>query len=184
MVDEEIIRLFFQRSEEALKQTDDKYGGLCRSIAWNILQNHQDAEECVNDCYLSMWNQIPPKRPNPFQVYLCRVVRNISLKKYRDLHAQKRWAGETLPLDELADCIPADTGVLEEIERQELTRAIEKFLDSLGRNKRVMFVKRYWLCESVRDIAREFGISERHASVSLGRIRVKLKQFLEREGWI
>ena len=98
MTDEEIIDLFFQRSEDALKQTDRKYRNLCYKIAWNILQNHQDGEECVNDSYLSLWNQIPPQRPDSLKIYLCRIVRNLSLKKYRDGHAGKRWAEGTLSI--------------------------------------------------------------------------------------
>ena len=184
MTDEEIIDLFFRRSEDALKHIDRKYGNLCHKIAWNILQNHQDGEECVNDSYLSLWNQIPPQKPDSLKIYLCRIVRNLSLKKYRDGHAQKRWAEGMLSLDELEDCIPTETRVLEEVEKRELIQVIEGFLDSLDRNKRIMFVKRYWFCESVRDIAQEFGITERNASVKLGRIRKKLKHYLESEGWI
>ena len=184
MTDEEIIDLFFQRSEDALKQTDRKYRNLCYKIAWNILQNHQDGEECVNDSYLSLWNQIPPQRPDSLKIYLCRIVRNLSLKKYRDGHAGKRWAEGTLSIYELEDCIPAETQVLEEVEKRELIQVIERFLDSLGKDKRIMFVKRYWFCESIRDIAGEFGITERNASVKLGRIRTKIKHYLEREGWI
>ncbi|MCI8408313.1 MAG: sigma-70 family RNA polymerase sigma factor [Lachnospiraceae bacterium] len=159
MKDTEIIDLFFVHSEEALRQVQKKYGYLCRKIAWNILRNEQDADECVNDAYLVLWNQIPPNQPNPLKTYLCCIIRNTALKKFRSMHTQKRYS-------------------------KELTRVIEHFLDTLGKEKRTMFVKRYWLCESVKEIAEEYGITEKHASVKLGRIRCKLKKYLEKEGWL
>lgn len=184
MKDTEIIDLFFARSEDAIKQVQKKYGYLCKKIAWNILQSEQDSDECVNDAYLVLWNQIPPTQPNPLKTYLCRIVRNIALKKFRSMHTQKRYTKDIICFEELAECIPDESNVLEEMESKELTRVIEHFLDTLGKEKRTMFVKRYWLCESVKEIAEEYGITEKHASVKLGRIRCKLKKYLEKEGWL
>lgn len=182
--DETILSLFWKRSEEALEYVEKHYGNLCQQIAWNILHNNLDVEECINDSYLILWNNIPPERPHPFRPYLCRIVRNTALKKFRDSHAKKRWQKNTLCFEELSDCIPTQHDLLEALETKELTRAIEQFLNSLDKEKRTMFVKRYWFCMPIKDIAYEYGITERNASVKLSRIRKKLRQFLQQEKWI
>ncbi len=183
-VDKLIISLFQERSEEALRQIESHYGTLCRKIAWNILHNDQDVEECKNDSYLTLWNRIPPEKPDPLRTYLCRIVRNTALKKYRDAHAKKRWQEDIVCFEELTECIPAKSDIIQQLETKELTKMIEHFLDSLDQKKRIMFVKRYWFCVSVKDIASEYGITERNASVILGRIRKKLRQYLQQEGWL
>ncbi len=183
-LDKMIIALFWERSEEALKQIEEHYGSLCRKIAWNILHNDLDVEECKQDSYLALWNRIPPEQPNPLRTYLCRIVRNTALKKFRDTHSKKRWHGDTLCFEELSECIPAKSNIVDQLETKELTKIIEQFLDNLSQEKRIMFVKRYWLCMAVKEIASEYGITERHASVILGRIRKKLKQYLQQEGWL
>ena len=183
-VDKLIISLFQERSEEALRQIEHHYGALCRKIAWNILHNDQDVEECKNDSYLTLWNQIPPEEPNPLKTYLCRIVRNTAIKKFRDAHAKKRWQNDIVCFEELTECIPAKSDIIQQLETKELTKIIEQFLDNLDQKKRIMFVKRYWFCMSVKDIASEYGITERNASVILGRIRKKLKQYLQQEGWL
>lgn len=141
MKDTEIIDLFFVRSEDAIKQVQEKYGYLCRKIAWNILQNEQDTDECVNDAYLVLWNLIPPTQPNPLKTYLCRIVRNIALKKFRSIHTQKRYSKNVICFEELAECIPDESNVLEEMESKELTRVIEHFLDTLGKAGRILFLR-------------------------------------------
>lgn len=182
--EEAIISLLWERSEDALKQLEEQYGSLCRKIAWNILHNDLDVEECKNDSYLIIWNRVPPERPNPLRAYLCRIVRNTALKKFRDNHAGKRYQEDVLCFEELAECIPAGADVVKEMETKELTKVVEAFLDTLSKEKRTMFVKRYWMCMPVKEIATEYGITERNASVKLGRIRKKLCHFLEKEGWL
>ncbi|MDE6853036.1 MAG: sigma-70 family RNA polymerase sigma factor, partial [Lachnospiraceae bacterium] len=143
-----------------------------------------DVEECKQDSYLTLWNRIPPERPDPLRTYLCRIVRNTALKKFRDTHAKKRWREDTLCFEELAESVPARSNITEQLETKELTKIVEQFLDNLNQEKRIMFVKRYWFCMTVKDIASEYGMTERHASVILGRIRKKLKQYLQQEDWL
>ncbi len=181
MEDTEIIRLFRDRDELAVRKTEKKYGALCYHIAHNILNNTEDARECVNDTLLALWNQIPPDSPEFLRAYLCRIVRSAALNRLRDSHAAKRDISRTVPLDEFTDSLASGTDVSREIETRELTRAIEDFLRTLPGEKRIMFVKRYWFCESVKSIAEEFGIGSKQASVKLGRIRKELIRYLEKE---
>lgn len=182
MEDSRIIELFFLRSEQAIVELSYKYGGVCRKIAYNILNNLEDTEECINDTYLGVWNSIPPKTPNPLVTYVCRITRNLSLKRYRYNIAQKRNSYYDKSLDELEECIPAINKELSPLEEKELTYIIEDFLDSLDKLSRVMFIKRYWYVESVKSIADEFGFTENHVAVKLSRIRGKMKKYLEKEG--
>ena len=184
MEDSSIIDLIFAREENAIEEMEKKYGILGNSIAWNILRDTEDVKECLNDSYLALWNQIPPKIPDSLQAYFCRVVRNTAFNKKRTKHAEKRFSAETVCFDELAECIAAKSDMAKEMEQKEITKVIERFLDSLKKEERVLFVKRCWLCERVKDIAAEMGISQRHASVKLGRIRGKLKRYLEKEDWL
>lgn len=180
--DEKIIELFFSRSEQAISELDQKYGRLCHRISHNILNNWQDAEECVNDAYLGVWNAIPPARPNPLQSYLCRIVRNISLRLYYRKKAVKRSCIYETAMQELEACLPATDTVEAEIETRELTKMIETFLDTLSAENCVIFLRRYWFCDTYADIARYAGISEKNVSVRLTRIRKQLKDYLnERE---
>lgn len=182
MEDSGIIELLFTRSEQAIPELAGKYGRICRNIALGILGNHEDAEECVNDTYLGVWNSIPPQKPDSLAAYVCKIARNISLKKYRYNTAQKRNSHYDISLSELEECIPAAGMGVEQCKEEELTRVLEMFLDSLDKKSRVIFVKRYWYAESVKMIAEEFGMKENHAAVKLSRIRNKLKVYLEREG--
>lgn len=182
MEDNEIIELFFRRSEQAIEEISKKYGGICNKIAWNILNNQEDAKECINDAYLGVWNSIPPNRPNPLVTYICKIVRNMALKRYRYNTAQKRSRYGDVSFSELEECISVageETGGCTE---EELVQVIEVFLDSLDKKSRIMFMKRYWFAESLGDIAKEFGMKENAVSVKLLRIREKLKKYLEREG--
>ena len=177
MEDERIIALFFERSELAIRALDDKYGGLCRAVAFNILADAQDAEECVSDAYLGAWNAIPPARPNPLRAYIIKIVRNLSVKAYRSRRAAKR-SGYTVALEELGECI-ADTKTVEDaVEAAELARIIERFLDTLSTKERVIFMRRYAFCDSYADIAERVGVSEKNVSVRLSATRRKLWQFL------
>ena len=177
MDDKQIIRLFFERSEQAITELPQKYGDLCMKIARSILNDHQDAEECVNDAYLGAWNSIPPQSPDPLRAYICRIVRNRSLKKLRTNSAIKRGSQFEVSLSELEDCIP-DNSVDEQLSISELSAQINAFLAVLPKDDRLMFVKRYWFSESISELADAFGITENNVSVRLSRIRGKLHQYL------
>lgn len=178
MDDKQIIRLFFERSEQAITELSQKYGALCLQLSDNILNDHQDAEECVNDAYLGAWNSIPPQTPDPLRAYICRIVRNHSLKKLRANTALKRGSQFEVSLSELEDCI-SGSSLDEQLAVSELTAQINAFLSALPRDDRVMFVKRYWFSESLSEIADTFAITENNASVRLSRIRGKLHQHLK-----
>jgi len=180
MDDRQIIVLFYERSEQAIAELSKKYGDLCFKIAINILNDAQDAEECVNDAYLGTWNSIPPQNPDPLRAYLCRIVRNLALKKLRTNTALKRGSRLEVSLSELENCIP-DNSFDEQLSAKELTAQLNAFLSTLHRDDRVMFLKRYWFAEPLSEIAKTFGITEHNASVRLGRIRKKLHQYLNKE---
>ena len=183
--DEKIIDLFFNRSEKAIQELDIKYGKVCHKLSYNILNNKQDAEECVNDAYLGAWNAIPPTRPNPLLSYIVKIVRNISLKIYWRKEAAKRSGHYTIALEEIEGYIADQKTVEDEIEARELARIIEEFLDTLTVENRVIFMRRYWFADSYKDIAEFVGLSEKNISVRLTRIREKMKQYLiEREVFV
>ena len=182
MNDEKIIELFFERSEQAIKELDGKYGKVFHSISNRILSDHQDAEECVNDAYLAAWNAIPPARPNPLLAFVCKIVRNISLKRYEKNTAAKRNSRYDVAMEELEDCLTSTTTIEEEISERELTEIIESFLDSLSKENRVIFMRRYWFSDTYADIAKQVGLTEKNVSVRLTRIRHDLRKYLsERE---
>ena len=180
--DKKIIELFFKRDQQGIRELDNKYGAVCRNLSYNIVNNRQDAEECVNDVYLGAWNAIPPAQPNPLLTYLCKMVRNISLKIYYRKEAAKRSGHYTVAMEEIEACI-ADLNTAEtEMEARELARIIADFLDTLTAENRVIFMRRYWFSDSYRDIAEFVGLTEKIISVRLTRIRQKMKAYLaERE---
>ena len=184
MTDKEIIALYFKRSENAIEQTDIKYGRLCHSISIHILNDKRDSEECVNDTYLTLWNKIPPKEPNPFKAYVCRIIKNLSLKKYEFNHAKKRNSEYETSLDELEECVSDGTKVSATVEFEELKVAINTFLSELPEKKRILFLRRYWFLQPVKEIAREYGITEKNASMRLLRLRRELKEYLMEEGFL
>ena len=180
--DEKIIEMFFERSEQAIRELDIKYGKICHNLSYNIVNNRQDAEECVNDAYLGAWNAIPPVRPNPLLSYIVKIVRNISLKIYWRKEAAKRSGHYTIALEEIEGYIADQKTVEDEIEARELARIIGEFLDTLTLENRVIFMRRYWFADSYKDIAARVGLTEKSVSVRLTRIRHKMKQYLmERE---
>ena len=182
MDDEKIIELFFNRSEQAIEEVDKKYGKTCHNISYNILHNKLDAEECVNDAYLGAWNAIPPARPNPLLTYHCKIVRNLSLKRYEFNTAIKRNSTYDVAMEELESCLSSPETVESEIALKELTHIIENFLDSLSTENRVIFLRRYWFSDTYSDIAARVGMTEKNVSVRLTRIREKLRNYLtERE---
>ena len=180
--DEKIIEMFFERSEQAIRELDIKYGKICHNLSYNIVNNRQDAEECVNDAYLGAWNAIPPVRPNPLLSYIVKIVRNISLKIYWRKEAAKRSGHYTIALEEIEGNIADQKTVEDEIEARELARIIGEFLDTLTLENRVIFMRRYWFADSYKDIAEFVGLTEKNISVRLTRIREKMRQYLiERE---
>lgn len=185
MEDREIIDLFFARSERAIVELSYKYGGVCRKVSFQILNNLEDVEECVNDAYLGVWNSIPPSRPDPLIAYVCRITKNVSLNKLRHRQALKRSHFAEIPLSEIESLeggIPAAENVEEQWSQEELNQSIDCFLRKLDQKSRVMFVKRYWFSQSTQSIAQEFGMRENSVTVKLFRIREKLRKHLEKEG--
>ena len=184
MDDSKIVQLYWDRDEQAIPATSDKYGTYCIPIAQNILGNQEDAEECVNDTYLNAWNAMPPHRPKILSVFLGKITRNLSLNRYKQNTAGKR-GGREVPvvLDEIAELV-SDTGSVEqEVDRKELVKAIDAFLDRLPTDKRSIFICRYWYFDSVSKIAARFGMTENHVSVTLNRLRVKLHNDLLERGF-
>ena len=182
MEDSEIIELYWTRNENAIVETDKKYGKYCSTIAYNILQNQEDSSECVNDTYLNTWNAIPPTRPNIFKLFIAKITRNLAIKKYEKNHALKRYNGMDVVLDELEECIPSTKSVEEEIEYHELTKYLNKFLENVAESKRKIFLERYWYMYSVKDIAEKNNANENTIKVTLHRLRNDLKEYLEEEG--
>lgn len=182
MEDEKIIELFFERSEQAIKEVDTKYGRACHNISYNILHNRLDAEECVNDTYLGAWNAIPPARPNPLLTYLCKIVRNLSLKRYYMKEAIKRNSTYDVAMEELEAYLSSPNTVEAEIEARELARIIEGFLDTLSVENRVIFLRRYWFSDTYSDIAQRVGLTEKNVSVRLTRTRSKMREYLLERG--
>lgn len=181
MEDIQIIELYWQRNEQAIAETSSKYGAFCFSIAKNILSVHEDAEECVNDTYHQVWNVIPPQHPIKFRPWLGKIVRNIALNLWNKNHTQKRYAGMTELLSELEDCIPASQTIELEIEEKELTEHIDRWLRSLDREDRILFVRRYWNGVALRDLANEKGIAPGKLAQRMYRLRIGLKAALEKE---
>ena len=184
MTDSYILDLYFARSEEAISETDKKYGKYCRRIASNILASTETAEEAVNDAYLRLWQSIPPDRPDPIKPYIGTVTRRISLNRaYRD-SAEKR-GGTTVPLilDELGECIPDSVGEQEMTDSIALGDSLSRFLRTLHERERQIFVLRYWYAYPVSDIAKRFLLRENTVAVLLSRTRVRLKAFLTKEGF-
>ena len=183
MDDSKIIELYMDQSEQAISETARKYGRYCHYIAYNILHNDEDSEECVNDTYLRTWNSIPPKRPNKLQTFLGKITRNLSLNKYEKQSAEKRGSGQIpLILDELTECIPADRNSETLVEDMVIKETLDRFLENLSADARKIFVRRYWYMSSVKEIAEEYGLSESKVTVTLFRTRQKLKTVLEKEG--
>ncbi len=184
MEDREIIALYWDRDEEAIPATAEKYGGYCAAIARSILNNREEAEECVNDTWLRAWNAMPPQWPEVLSAFLGRITRNLSLNRYCHITAEKRGGGQTaLVLEELADCVSDRETVEGSIDRKELLAAIDRFLAALPERKRNIFLCRYWYFDSVDDIACRFGITANHVSVMLNRLRQKLRTYLTERGF-
>lgn len=180
MTDSEIIALLFARNEQGLEKTKEKYGKLLFSLSKNILASDEDAAECENDTYYALWKSVPPKEPDPLSAFLCRIAKNLSLKRLRKKTALKR-SGITVPLDELDEAIGADE-LQKHLDAKRLGKLIDSFLDTLDSENRRLFVKRYWFCCETSALADEFGLSENTVHKRLSRTRQKLKAYLIKEG--
>ena len=184
MEDHEIVQLYWERNQDAISATSEKYGAYCSSIARNILATQEDAEECVNDTYLNAWNAIPPNRPRLLPAFLGKITRNLAFNRYRRNMAAKRCSGEfNVVLEELKDCVSSSESVEQVFARQELLAAVNDFLASLPKEKRCIFLCRYWYADSTSDIAARFGMKDGAVSMSLNRTRKKLQQFLSERGF-
>ena len=183
MDDEAILTLFWARAESAIKETAQKYGRHCIAIAMNILHSAEDAEECVNDTYLKVWDAIPPARPTAFAAFIGRITRNLSLNRYKANRTQKRGGNTvTVLLEELSDCLPARDTVESAYDESVVSRAISAFLYTERAEARQVFVRRYWYAESVAGIASRFGMGEGKVKSMLFRTRRRLRDYLESEG--
>lgn len=183
MEDEKLIELFWNRSELAIQETSNKYGGYLRRISMNILESAEDAKECVNDTYLKVWNSIPPQRPGVFQSWIGRIARNISLDRYRHEHAKKRGGhGMDILLSELEECITYPDSWKRESSDEQIAEALNQFLQGMKKENRMIFVRRYWYGDSVGEIAQHFSMKESKVKTSLYRSRNMLRRHLDKEG--
>ncbi len=184
MEDKTIVDMYWRRDERALFETYNKYGKYLFGIAYRILSDNEDAEECVNDTYLAAWQSMPENRPSVLSAYLGKIVRRIAIGVFRKKTAQKR-GGSEIPyvLDELEECIAGQEDVETEVERMYFRDIIQAFLMNLPQAERQVFVCRYWYIESIADIANQFGFSESKVKSMLYRAREKLRTVLEKEGY-
>lgn len=180
MDDDKIIELFFERSEQAITEIGNKYGRLCGSVSYNILHNREDAEECVNEAYYTVWNKIPPERPDSLAAFICTIARNIAMNKFRYNKAQKR--GYTVCLDELEECVSGADSPEDQFENKQLAEYIDEFLDALDDKNHAVFVWRYWFGKDISDIGKKIGANDGAVKVRLMRLRKKLRNFLYRKG--
>jgi RNA polymerase sigma-70 factor (ECF subfamily) len=183
MEEEKLLQLLWNRSEPAIEHLRTAYGPTLYKIALNILADPQDAEEAVSDTYLALWNAIPPEHPDPLSAYAYRTCRNIALKKLRHRSAQKRQSDYDLSLDELADFLPGDD-LEQTLNARDLGKAIDRFLDTLPKINRVLFIRRYWFGEDMKALAKAVGMTPNAATVRISRIRRQLKQYLIKEGYL
>ena len=181
MDDLRIIELYFERDEQAIQETDSKYGKLCHSIAYNILSNREDSEECVNDTYIGVWNAIPPTRPDNLMAFVCRIARNLSLKRLEFLKREKRSADVILSLDELSAVLP-DERYAPDVSDEDVGRLISQFLRTQKEDVRNVFIRKYYFFDSVKEIAERYSFTESKVKNMLFFTRNKLKDYLIKEG--
>lgn len=184
MEDREIIALFQARSQQAVEALAGRYEALGRQVAFGVLASPWDVEECVNDAYFGVWNTIPPQEPGSLRAYFCRIVRNQALKRVEHDTAQKRNAAFDAALEELAACLAVPETVESQITARELTEAIDRFLGTLKREDRVLFLRRHWFGDDLPALATRFGRSEHATVMRLSRIRSKLRCYLKQEGML
>lgn len=184
MDDERIIKLYFNRDEDAIARTSEKYGPYCFRVAENILYDHMDSEECVNDTWLKTWDSIPPKRPQVLKIFLAKITRSLAFNRYTAKYAKKRGGGEiALVLDELSECIGTGDPA-SEFELCELGETVNEFLKSLPETDRNIFLRRCFYTESVEQVAKRYSMTGAAVMNRLSRTRKKLKQYLMKEGFL
>lgn len=182
MSEREILELFAARDEAAIKKCEENYGAYCRTISYRILQDEGEAAECVNDTWFQAWRTIPPTEPQNLGAYLAKIVRNLSLNRYRSAHRKKRGAERVaVSLEELAECVPTGETLEQTIEKGRLGTIISSFLRGLPKEERVMFVRRYFYMDSVAEVAAFLGCSESKVKTTMFRCRKKLQDVLVRE---
>ena len=185
MDDNAILDLYWRRDARALDETDARYGSYCHAIAYNILQNEEDAEESVNDTWLHAWNAIPPQRPSALRIWLGRVTRNLSLSRLRRCRAQRRGGGEAaLALEELSECLPGPGSVEDELGARELEQAVRRFVDGLERQERDVLLARYYYLAPLSELSERTGCSVAKLKSMLYRSRKKLQHYLQEEGYL
>ena len=183
MDDRRIVELFLERSEEAILETDIKYGRYCHKIAFNVLGNDEDSEECVNDAYMRAWGSIPPNEPDSMASYIGRITRNLALDKLRQKQSDKRGNGEVpVVLDELAECVSGHDELERRQDSADIAAAIDSFLDELNSVERGVFMRRYWMMEPIADVANRYDISVSKTTTMLFRLRNRLKKHFMKEG--
>ena len=182
MNDIQITNMFFERNEKAIQKLSEKYAKICHKIAFSILRNESDAEECVNDAFLAVWNAIPPQNPDSLAAFVYRITRNIATERYRKNTAQKRNGFYDVTLSELEDCLP-DDDAFSVLEEKELSAFLNEFLGTLNETDCVIFVKRFWYSQSVAEIAEDTDLRPHAVSVKLSRTKEKLKTFLRKKGF-
>lgn len=183
MDDRRIVELFLERSEEAILETDIKYGRYCHKVAFNVLGNDEDSEECVNDAYMRAWGSIPPNEPDSMASYIGRITRNLALDKLRQKQSDKRGNGEVpVVLDELAECVSGHDELERRQDSAEIAAAIDSFLDELNSVERGVFMRRYWMMEPIADVANRYDISVSKTTTMLFRLRNRLKKHFMKEG--
>ncbi len=182
MEDARIVDLYLQRNEDAIRQTKLKYNSYCNAIAYGILNSSEEAEECVNDAYLGVWNAIPPHRPKLLSAFIGKITRRISLNRWRSNNAKKRGQGNvSVSVDELEECIPSGFSIDEKLEAEEIAYVLNSFLDGIAKEERNVFICRYWYFDSINEIANRFGFGESKVKMMLKRSRDKLTQRLREE---
>ena len=179
MKDQDIVSLYFDRNQNAIKYSQAKYGGYCMSVSMNILQSRPDAEECVNDTWVKAWQTMPPQKPNNLKAFLGKITRNLSIDRYRSLHASKRNIDLEIAMDELGDAIPMPDDTDENL----LCGLLDEFLRSLPQTDCRLFLGRYWYGHSVATLAGHYGMSANTVSQHLYQTRQKLKVFLGERGY-
>lgn len=183
MEERQVIQLYWDRDPRAISASEEFCGAYCRTVAARVLTDARDREECINDTWLRAWNAMPPRWPEKLRLFLGAITRNLALSRWEQLTAQKRGGGELpLALEELSDVLPGRETVEQTVEAHELTAALERFLESLPRQARTIFLRRYWHLLPVKEIARGLSVSESRVKMSLLRSRKMLKAFLEQEG--
>ncbi|MBR3356658.1 MAG: sigma-70 family RNA polymerase sigma factor [Solobacterium sp.] len=185
MEDKEIVDLYFKRDEQAIRETEQKYGQYCFTVAYRILYENRDSEECVSDTWLQAWNTIPPQRPSLLKYYLAKITRYFAVNRLRTRTRQKRGGNEAdIALEELEAVLSDGNDPEKEYDRNELIRVLNRFLKMQKAQDRDLFIRRYFYAEPVKEIAERYGMRENAVSLRLSRTREKLKETLRKEGYV